>query len=120
MGRIPARVAAHPQRHRGDHPLNSFSALGPLAQAITAGQTPSEVYAPLEVVADLGGAVALLGVDLTSMTLLHLAGIGVSGARLRVGKVQVSGWARGTAIGFQRGVETGYGGPPADTGRVRR
>jgi aminoglycoside 3-N-acetyltransferase len=73
MGAIPAWVAAHPGRHRGNHPLNSFAAVGPLAAAVTGGQQPQDVYAPLRVAAESGGCVALLGVDLTSMTLIHLA-----------------------------------------------
>jgi aminoglycoside 3-N-acetyltransferase len=87
MGKVPAWIAAHSQRHRGNHPLNSFAALGPLAEPIIGGQTPSEVYAPLEVVCGLGGAVALLGVDLTSMTLLHLA-------EHRAGRQLFVRWAR--------------------------
>ena len=73
MGAIPAWVAAHPGRHRGNHPLNSFAALGPRSVEVTGGQQPQDVYAPLRVAADSGGFVALLGVDLTSMTLIHLA-----------------------------------------------
>jgi len=73
MGAIPAWVAAHPGRHRGHHPLNSFAALGPQSGEVTGGQQPQDVYAPLRAAADSGGFVALLGVDLTSMTLIHLA-----------------------------------------------
>ncbi len=73
MGAIPAWVAAHPDRSRGNHPLNSFAALGPRARKVTGGQDPQDVYAPLRAAADDGGRVALLGVNLTAMTLIHLA-----------------------------------------------
>jgi aminoglycoside 3-N-acetyltransferase len=73
MGAIPAWVAAHPDRRRGDHPLNSFAALGPRAGEVIGGQSPRDVYAPLRATAAGGGCVALLGVDLTAMTLIHLA-----------------------------------------------
>jgi aminoglycoside 3-N-acetyltransferase len=73
MGVIPTSVARSHARRRGNHPLNSFSALGPLAESIIGGQDSFDVYAPLDVAAELGGAVALLGVGLTAMTALHLA-----------------------------------------------
>lgn len=73
MGAIAAAVARHPARVRGDHPLNSFSAVGPLAARLVAGQAPLAVYAPLAALAEAGGAVLLMGVGLESMTLLHLA-----------------------------------------------
>jgi aminoglycoside 3-N-acetyltransferase len=73
MGAIPAWVAAHPDRRRGNHPLNSFAALGPRADEVIGGQSPRDVYAPLRAVAAAGGCIALLGVNLTAMTLIHLA-----------------------------------------------
>ncbi len=73
MGALPAWVAATAGRHRGNHPLNSFAALGPEADSIISGQSPSDVYSPLEAAVERAGAVALLGVGLTSMTMLHLA-----------------------------------------------
>lgn len=73
MGAIPAWVTAHPDRRRGDHPLNSFAALGPRAGEVTGGQSPRDAYAPLRAAAAGGGCVALLGVGLTAMTLIHLA-----------------------------------------------
>ena len=62
-----------PQRVRGDHPRDSFTAVGPRAQELISGQTPEDVYAPLRALADAGGAVLLMGVGLDKMTLLHLA-----------------------------------------------
>jgi aminoglycoside 3-N-acetyltransferase len=73
MGAIAAAVVQHPSRVRGSHPLNSFSAVGPLAAVLIAGQGPLAVYAPLRALAEAGGFVLLMGVALDTMTLLHLA-----------------------------------------------
>lgn len=73
MGAVPAAVVASPDHRRGDHPLNSFSAIGPLAQALVGGQAPLDVYAPLRALAQWNGFVLLMGVGLDKMTLLHLA-----------------------------------------------
>jgi aminoglycoside 3-N-acetyltransferase len=73
MGALPAAVLRRPDRVRGDHPLSSFAALGPLAATIVAGQRPLDVYAPMRALADRGGLVIGMGVGLTTITLLHLA-----------------------------------------------
>lgn len=73
MGALAAAVVQHSGRVRGDHPLNSFSAVGPLAARLIAGQAPSAVYAPLRALVEAGGWVLLMGVALENMTLLHLA-----------------------------------------------
>lgn len=73
MGAIPGWVAAHPDRRRGNHPLNSFAALGPRAGEVIGGQSPRDVYAPLRAAAENDGCVALLGVGLAAMTIIHLA-----------------------------------------------
>jgi aminoglycoside 3-N-acetyltransferase len=73
MGAVPAAVLRDGRRVRGDHPLNSFTALGPDAGALVARQTPFDVYAPLREVVRRGGAVVAMGVGLDSVTLLHLA-----------------------------------------------
>jgi aminoglycoside 3-N-acetyltransferase len=73
MGAVPAAVLRDMQRRRGDHPLNSFTAIGPDADALVAGQTPFDVYAPLRELVRRGGAVAAMGVGLDAVTLLHLA-----------------------------------------------
>jgi aminoglycoside N3'-acetyltransferase len=73
LGVIPTTVLAMDGRVRGNHPLNSFSAVGPLAHDLIDRQAPNDVYAPLERLAELGGSVVLMGVGLTSMTLIHLA-----------------------------------------------
>ena len=73
MGAIPKAVLAHPAHIRGNHPLNSFTAVGPVAHSLVAGQGPLHVYAPLEALAEAGGSVVLMGVGLDRMTLVHLA-----------------------------------------------
>lgn len=73
MGTIPAAVARRPGRSRGAHPQNSFCAFGPLAQALTSGQTPLRPYVPFEELIARGGSVVLAGVGLDRMTLVHLA-----------------------------------------------
>jgi aminoglycoside 3-N-acetyltransferase len=88
MGAIPAAVVNRPGRVRGNHPLCSFAAVGPLAATLPADQAPSRVYAPLARLAELGGAVILMGVGLDSLTLLHLA-------EQRAGRRSFRRWANG-------------------------
>jgi aminoglycoside 3-N-acetyltransferase len=66
-------VLARKDRIRGNHPLCSFAAIGPLAGSIIARQTPIDVFAPLRALAEAGGWVVLIGTGLHSMTLLHAA-----------------------------------------------
>jgi aminoglycoside N3'-acetyltransferase len=73
LGIIPTTVLQMEARVRGNHPLNSFSAIGALAPDLIERQQPNDVYAPLERLAELQGAVVMMGVGLTSMTLIHLA-----------------------------------------------
>jgi aminoglycoside N3'-acetyltransferase len=73
MGALAAAVVATPGRVRGNHPICSFTALGPLANELIDDQRPDDVYAPLAALAQLGGDVLLIGVGLDSLTLLHLA-----------------------------------------------
>ncbi|HVF57466.1 MAG TPA: AAC(3) family N-acetyltransferase [Pyrinomonadaceae bacterium] len=73
MGAIPSAVLAWPNRARGGHPLDSFTAVGPLASELVSGQTHGDVYAPLAALKGAGGFVLLAGVGLERMTLLHLA-----------------------------------------------
>jgi aminoglycoside N3'-acetyltransferase len=73
MGAIPSTILAHPQRVRGNHPIDSFAALGPMAHDLIDQQTPVDVYAPLRALAERGGYVVLMGVGLDRMTALHLA-----------------------------------------------
>ena len=73
MGTVPATVVETTGRWRGKHPSNSFSAVGPLAEELIAGQAPLDVFAPFREMARLGGYVVMMGVDLRTMTALHLA-----------------------------------------------
>jgi aminoglycoside N3'-acetyltransferase len=73
MGALPHVLVRRPDRVRGNHPLSSFSAIGPGAAELVHGQSPFDPYAPLRAVAERGGSVVLLGVDLNRMTLIHEA-----------------------------------------------
>ena len=73
MGAVAAEVIARPERLRGNHPLCSFAALGPVANKLIAEQAPLRVSAPLEALAEADGFVILMGVGLENMTLLHVA-----------------------------------------------
>jgi aminoglycoside 3-N-acetyltransferase len=73
LGAIPAAAIERLGRRRGDHPLNSFAAIGPRAAWLVAGQQPTKVYAPLERLTEANGWILLMGVGLTSMTFLHVA-----------------------------------------------
>jgi aminoglycoside N3'-acetyltransferase len=99
MGAIPATVVAMPGQVRGDHPLCSFSAVGPRAAELVMSQRPLDVYAPLRTLADMDGAVVCMGVGLTRMTLLHLA-------EQQAGRTLFRRWARDPG-GRPMMVETG-------------
>ncbi len=90
MGAVPAAVLERSDRQRGNHPLSSFSAVGPLAQSLVDSQAPLDVYAPLRRLADLDGLVILMGVQLDRMTLLHLA-------EQQAGRLMFRRWANGPA-----------------------
>ena len=99
MGAIPAAVVAWPGRVRGNHPLDSFTAVGPRAAELVQGQAPLDVYAPLAALARTGGFVLLMGVGLERMTLLHQA-------EKEAGRSLFRRWARG-ADGVTNVVEVG-------------
>src|SRR6185295_13865210 len=73
MGAIPETLVAWPGHVRGNHPLDSFTAVGPHAAELVAEQAPSDAYAPLRTLIQLQGFVLLMGVGLERLTLLHLA-----------------------------------------------
>ncbi len=99
MGAIPAAILGMTARFRGNHPSDSFAAVGPLARELIGGQTPFDVYAPFRALADRGGFVLLMGVNLTRMTLLHLA-------EEQSGRTLFRRWARD---GYHRTVECRVG-----------
>ena len=98
MGAIPAAVLARPERVRGDHPLCSFTALGPAADLVRE-QRPLDVYSPLRILGARDGFVLLIGVGLERMTLLHLA-------EERAGRALFRRWAN-APDGRPMEVETG-------------
>jgi len=73
MGMLAAAVVAHPGRSRGNHALNSFAAVGPLAHRLISRQRPLDVYGPLKELAEADGFIVLMGVGPERMTLIHLA-----------------------------------------------
>ena len=99
MGAIAAAVLHQPESRRGKHPLCSFAALGPLAETLISPQKPEDVFAPLETLAHKEGFVVLAGVNLTKMTLIHLA-------EKKAGLVQFRRWAN-DPTGQPAAVETG-------------
>lgn len=90
MGAIPRAVLQRPGHQRGNHPLASFSAIGPLASELVGGQRGDDVHAPLRELAARDGAVVLMGVGLTRTTLLHWA-------EQVAGREQFRRWARDEA-----------------------
>jgi aminoglycoside 3-N-acetyltransferase len=82
-GALAAAVLARPERARGNHPLWSFAAVGPLAERLIGAQRPLDVYAPLRILAAKDGFALLIGADLTALTLIHLAEEKAGGNLLR-------------------------------------
>ena len=73
MGAIPRTLLAHQGHKRGNHPVNSFAAIGPQAQELIEGQNFLDVYAPFEYMYEHGGAIVLMGVTLIRATAIHYA-----------------------------------------------
>lgn len=73
LSAIPSIVFGKLDKVRGDHPLCSFTAVGPLAHDLVDGQRPVDVFAPLKALVVSDGLVVLMGVGLDKMTLIHLA-----------------------------------------------
>ena len=73
MGIVSATVLQTPGRVRGNHPIMSFAALGPLAGALINAQSPEDVCAPLAALVRHRGWILMMGVGLTEMTFLHYA-----------------------------------------------
>ena len=80
MGAISAAVLRRTERCRGNHPHNSFTAVGPRAHLLVDDQAWDDVYAPLRELTKQRGYVLLSGVGLNRMTLLHFAE-GLAGRR---------------------------------------
>jgi aminoglycoside N3'-acetyltransferase len=88
MGAIAAAAVAMTGHVRGNHPLDSFTAVGPLASELIPGQAPLDVYAPLKALVEKNGLILLMGVGLTRMTLIHYA-------EQRAGRKMFRRWAKG-------------------------
>jgi aminoglycoside 3-N-acetyltransferase len=73
LGVFPATLIGRAGAVRGDHPLNSFAAIGPQAQELIAAQSPADVYGPIRELAAREGRILLIGVGLNRMTAIHLA-----------------------------------------------
>lgn len=73
MGAIPRAVLNRVERVRGNHALNSFSALGPKATQLISTQTSEDVYGPFRYLVETDAVVVMMGVDLNRMTLIHYA-----------------------------------------------
>lgn len=73
LGVLPAALLNRAGAVRGTHPLNSFAALGPLADTLISAQSPTDVYGPIRELAAHNGLILLIGVGLNRMTALHLA-----------------------------------------------
>lgn len=88
LGAFSAHVAARPDRLRCRYGSGEFAAVGPLAEQLIGAETDVDVFGPLRALVEENGAVALMGVDLTRMTLLHLA-------EVEAGRRPFIRWARG-------------------------
>jgi aminoglycoside 3-N-acetyltransferase len=99
MGAIPTEVIRRPERVRGNHPIDSFAAVGRLAEELIQGQHGHDPYAPLRALGERGGWVLLMGVGLNRMTLLHEA-------ERQAGRNLFMRWANGPD-GRPIGVESG-------------
>ena len=73
MGAIPVCVLQKAGRGRGNHPLDSFTAVGPLASQLVESQSYDDTYAPIRVLGQLGGYIVMMGVGLNKLTALHHA-----------------------------------------------
>lgn len=73
MGVFTKYVLEYPESVRGNHPLNSFTAVGAKAEKLVSGQTGKDVYAPMKQLCDDDGYVLLMGVGLEAATIIHYA-----------------------------------------------
>lgn len=71
MGRLAETLRRHPRARRSSHPILSFA--GIQVEKALAAQTLDDPLRPIQVLAEQGGSVLLLGVDHTSNTSLHMA-----------------------------------------------
>lgn len=74
MGVLPKVILSRQESIRGEHPVNSFTAIGPQAEKIIKQQSLLDVYGPYQVCYEIQSAVLLLmGIDFTGVTPIHFA-----------------------------------------------
>jgi aminoglycoside 3-N-acetyltransferase len=88
LGAFSAHVAARADRVRCKYASGEFAAVGPLAARLIGAETEADVFGPLRGLVEEDGAVVLMGVGLTRLTLLHLA-------EVEAGRRPFIRWARG-------------------------
>ena len=75
-GRVPETLRTWPGARHSGHPEAGVAAVGPLAEAITAGHPYDDAYGagtPYARLVEFGGQVAMLGAPLDTVTLVHYA-----------------------------------------------
>ncbi|MDP8951632.1 MAG: aminoglycoside 3-N-acetyltransferase, partial [Actinomycetota bacterium] len=75
-GRVPEALRTWPGARHSGHPEAGVAAVGPLADALTAGHPYDDAYGagtPYARLVELGGRVAMLGAPLDTVTLVHHA-----------------------------------------------
>lgn len=74
MGVIPKLILQRDNAVRGDHPINSFTAIGPKAQSLIKEQAYSSVYGPYQAcLEDSDTLLLLMGTDFSATTPIHFA-----------------------------------------------
>ncbi len=73
MGVFAEHVLFDSNSVRGNHPTNSFTAIGENSVKFTENQRWDDVYAPLKYLCDTDGYLILMGVDLDCATIIHYA-----------------------------------------------
>ncbi|MFW9930677.1 MAG: AAC(3) family N-acetyltransferase, partial [Candidatus Thorarchaeota archaeon] len=73
MGKIPKYILSLKNRMRGNHPICSFTAIGPKSKDIVCKQDNINIYAPFKEINHLQSYILLMGVDLTKVTAIHFA-----------------------------------------------
>jgi aminoglycoside 3-N-acetyltransferase len=71
MGALAEALRRHPLARRSTHPILSFSGIG--LDSALGSQSFDEPFAPLRILAEMGGEVLLIGVDQRANTSIHYA-----------------------------------------------
>lgn len=87
MGIIPKLILEREGSFRGNHPLNSFTGIGPKAEKLISKQSYLNVYGPYEeCMNDTNAVILLMGIDFTSATPIHFA-------EMKAGRNMFRSWA---------------------------